>query len=170
MLVRFIISSISIFLLYSAYAYLRDSKSCKCIQDKRYPARLKNLELVILSFNIITLTLAFIGSEFNVLHILAKSGISIYTIGTIVVLIMLSFYSYFVYNVYKFRQTTACDCKCADKWPRMFIYLQAIVITLMLIVTVWGSVSILSAKSSIGSTIKKLSPKPLSFKRSSFIK
>lgn len=170
MLVRFIISSISIFLLYSAYAYLRDSTSCKCIQDKRYPARLKNLELIILSFNIIALTFAFIGSEFNVLHILAKSGISLYTIGMIAALIMVSFYSYFVYNVYNFRQTTTHDCKCADKWPRIFIYLQAILITLMLIVTVWGSVSILSAKSVIGSTIKKLSPKSLSFKRSSFKK
>ena len=75
MLVRFVFSSISIFLLYSAYAYLRDSTSCKCIQDQRYPTRLKNMELIMLSMNILTLTAAFIGSEFKIMHVLIKSGI-----------------------------------------------------------------------------------------------
>ena len=166
MLLLFIFSSILIFLLYSAYAYLRDSKSCKCIQNQLYPIRLKYLELVILSMNIITLTFAFIGSEFKVLDILVKSGISIYTSMIIMSLIILLFYSYFVYNVYKFRQTTTTDCKCADKWPRMFIYLQAILMALMLTVTLYASITMLS-RTSTGSIIKKLSPKAVSFKRSS---
>ena len=163
MLFTFIFSSIIIFLLYSAYAYLRDTKSCKCIQDQRYPNRLKIMELIMLSMNIITLTVAFIGSQFNMMHILAKSGISPVHIAIIVATFIFIFYSYFVYNVYKFRQTTTYDCQCADKWPRMFIYLQAFLVVIMLFITLQTSVSMLS-RSPVGSTLKKLSPKPISFK------
>ena len=165
MLVRFIISTITIFLLYSTYAYLRDSTSCNCIKDRRYPARLKNFELLILSVNIIVLTMAFIGSEFNMLELIHRSGISIYTIGAISGLIMLAFYSYFVYNVYKFRQTTESNCQCADKWPRMFIMVQAGIISLSLLITIFSSVSMLSAKSSIRGTLKRLSYKKSSYKK-----
>ena len=166
MLVTFIISAIIIFLLYSAYAYLRDTKSCKCIQDQRYPTRLKNMELIMLSMNILTLTAAFIGSEFKIMHVLIKSGISLAHIAIIVAIILISFYSYFVYNVYKFRQTTPYDCQCADKWPRIFIYVQTFLIVLMLVITLLGSLSMMKSKSPIVSTFKKLSPKPVSFKSS----
>lgn len=166
MLVKFIFSSITIFLLYSAYAYLRDTKTCKCIKGQHYPTRLKNLELIMLSLNILTLTMAFIGSEMNLMSIIVKSGISIYAIGIIFALIVISFYSYFVYNVYKFRQTIETHCDCADKWPYYYIILQAIIIVLSFIIAVFASGYMLTSKNNIGSAVKRLSQKPSSFRKS----
>jgi drug/metabolite transporter (DMT)-like permease len=126
-------SIISIVLLYFAYAYLKGLKTCACANDL-YATRLKNLESILLGFNVMIFCFAVLSS-FHLFNALDKIKQHILKIAMVGGLIMLAYYSYFVYNGYSFWKSLPADCACADKWPKYYIYLQSIVYFLILTLT-----------------------------------
>lgn len=124
---------ISIVLLYSAYAYLKTLKTCKCANDL-YATRLKKLESILLGLNIFILLFAILGS-FKILNILGtfkKHFLKIAMLGGITMLIYSLF---FIYNGYEFWRTLPVTCACADKWQKYYIYFQTIVYFLIVLLT-----------------------------------
>ena len=127
-------SLIGIILLYFAYAYLKNLKTCNCV-NSTYTMRLKNMEVVFLVIN----SIFFLFSIFGSLHILGsleKIKNHIFKLIMLGGITMLLFYSYFVYTGYQFWNTMQDNCKCASGWQKYYIYAQTMVLFLIILSTV----------------------------------
>ena len=126
-----IVSILSIVILYFVYAYLSGLKTCKCANDL-YVTRLKNLEAILLGLNVIMFCFSILSSFhlFNALDKIKQHILKIVMLGGITMLI---YYSYFVYNGYEFWNTLPDKCDCADKWQKYYIYLQSIIYFLVIL-------------------------------------
>jgi hypothetical protein len=127
-------SLIGIILLYFAYAYLKNLKTCDCV-NSTYTTRLKNLEVVFLVIN----SIIFLFSIFGYLHILGaleKIKNHIFKLIMLGGITMLLVYSYFVYTGYNFWNTMQAKCTCAEGWQKYYIYLQTIVFFLIIVFTI----------------------------------
>jgi hypothetical protein len=114
-------------LIYFAYDYLRKLEECMCAQGKvlseEHKANihyLKQIELLLLILLFVNLLFAF-QSRLTPL------------LSTLFFFAILVVYAVFVKNVYQLYQNLPSDCDCALKWPRFYIYLQAILMTLVLL-------------------------------------
>ena len=128
---------IAIILVYCAYMYLKNLKSCDCV-NQTYVGQLANLELIILGLNFLGL-FASVVTMTDLLKIKAYAkyvmfGIAVYFIGVLIL------EGYIAYNVYKFQDTMKSPCKCADKWQKYYIYLQGIFAGLIVLSTAWFSI------------------------------
>lgn len=134
-----IFSVITIVILYYAYVYLKDLKTCGCAQSI-YVDRLKILEEFLLGFNVLNFIMVIFGSLqiFKTInnykeHIM--KFIMLFGIG------MLLFHIYFVYTTYKFSTNIKPDCLCADTWEKYYIYLQSgLMVLIVLFTTVFAGV------------------------------
>lgn len=128
-----IISVLTIVILYFVYIYLKGLATCNCVNDL-YATRLKNLEAILLGFNVIMFCFSLIVSlnHFNALEKFKKHIMKIIMLGGIT---MLVYYSYFVYNGYQFWNTLKDKCECADKWQKYYIYLQTFFFFLTILLT-----------------------------------
>lgn len=121
-----IASIIGIALLYFAYDYLHKLESCMCAQgmaDEEHRAditKLKYIELLLLVIAIANLLLAFNRSLTPFL-------------STLFFFFMIVVYAIFVMNVVKLYRNMPSTCECALKWPRYYIYLQTLLMTLVLL-------------------------------------
>ena len=124
---------ISIILLYFAYAYLKGLKTCECA-NQLYATRLKNLEAILLGFNVFILAFAVLSS-FKIINVLDKLKQHILKIAMLGGITMLLFYSVFIFNGYKFWNTLPVVCSCANKWEKYYIYFQTIFFFLITLFT-----------------------------------
>lgn len=124
---------ITIVILYFIYAYLKGLKSCTCANDL-YATRLKNLEGILLGFNVFLFCFAILSS-FHLFNSLDKIKHHILKIAMLGGVTMLIYYAFFVYNGYNFWLSLPAKCDCADKWQKYYIYLQTIVYLVILVLT-----------------------------------
>jgi hypothetical protein len=118
---------IGIVLIYFAYDYLRKLENCMCAQGmfqsedrKADITKLKYIELLLLVIALANFFFAF------------KNKLSP-LLSTIFFFFMLAVYIIFIMNVVKLYNNMPSDCECAIQWPRYYIYLQSILMTLTLI-------------------------------------
>ncbi len=118
---------IGIVLIYFAYDYLRKLEDCMCAQGmfqsedrKADITKLKYIELLLLVIALANFLFAF------------KNKLSP-LLSTIFFFFMLAIYIVFVMNVVKLYNNMPPDCECALQWPRYYIYIQSILMTLTLI-------------------------------------
>ena len=118
-----VISVLTIVILYFVYTYLKGLKTCDCVNDT-YATRLKNLEGILLGLNVIMFCFTLLASFhlFNALDKFKQHVLKIIVLGGIT---MLVYYSYFAYNGYQFWNTLKDKCECADSWQKYYIYLQS---------------------------------------------
>ncbi len=118
---------IGIVLIYFAYDYLRKLEDCMCAQGmfqsedrKADITKLKYIELLLLVIALANFLFAF------------KNKLSP-LLSAIFFFFMLAIYIVFVMNVVKLYNNMPADCECALQWPRYYIYIQSILMTLTLI-------------------------------------
>ena len=128
-----IISVLTIVILYFVYTYLKGLASCDCVNDL-YATRLKNLEAILLGLNVIMFCFSLLASFhlFNALDKFKQHILKVIMLGGIT---MLVYYSYFVYNGYQFWNTLKDKCECADKWQKYYIYLQSFFFFITILLT-----------------------------------
>ncbi len=121
-------SIIGIALLYFAYDYLRKLEDCMCAQgvanaeeNKADIQKLKYIELLLL-------VIAILNLIFSLNTVFSPLIATFFTIAIVVI------YVFFVMNVYRLYRNMPSDCECALKWPRYYLYIQALLMTMVLIV------------------------------------
>jgi hypothetical protein len=124
----FIISTlVGVILIGFAIHYLQKLEECLCAQGKavleEQKANLQHLKRI----EILLLILLFTNSLFAFQSRLTP------LLSTLFFFVILAVYVIFVMNVYKLYQSMPSDCECALKWPRFYIYLQALIMTAVLI-------------------------------------
>jgi len=124
----FTISIINCILLYFAYLYLRKLKSCPCV-DQDYTDTLRKTELTVLSLVVFSTSIGLLEVFFKPRQLYQKHFnkyvifVFLFMVCTIIV------NTKFVYDTYHFYRTLKPNCKCANKWPKYFIYYDATVFT-----------------------------------------
>ena len=124
----FIISAlVGVILIGFAIHYLQKLEECLCAQVKAVSEEqkanlqhLKRIEILLLILLFANLLFAF-QSRLTPL------------LSTLFFFVILAVYVIFVMNVYKLYQSMPSDCECALKWPRFYIYLQALIMTAILL-------------------------------------
>ncbi len=120
-------SIIGIILLYFAYTYLVKLEDCLCVQglsksdeNKANITHLKYIELFLLVVALLNLLFAFKKKLTPLL-------------STFFFIIIIILYIIFVYNVIKLYRNIPADCECALQWPRYYIYFQALLYSIILL-------------------------------------
>ncbi len=124
----FIISAlVGVILIGFAIHYLQKLEECLCAQGKAVSEEqkanlqhLKRIEILLLILLFANLLFAF-QSRLTPL------------LSTLFFFVIVAVYVIFVMNVYKLYQSMPSDCECALKWPRFYIYLQALIMTAILL-------------------------------------
>jgi hypothetical protein len=118
---------VGVVLIAFAIHYLQKLEECLCAQGKAVSAEqkanlqhLKRIEILLLILLFANLLFAF------------RSRLTPF-LTTLFVFVILAVYALFVMNVYKLYNSMPSDCECALKWPRFYIYFQAIMMSVVLL-------------------------------------
>jgi len=131
--VSLFISIVILYFVYRAYDYLGNLEKCNCAPQV-YIERLKWVEIAYL---VVYLT----GIIANVLSML--TGIEFVMNSTVAFgyfICILGLYVYFVYNLYEYRQQLKPSCECSNQWQNNIMYVQALYLSLPILLLVLGYV------------------------------
>jgi hypothetical protein len=119
-------SAIVLYFIYYTYLYLRQLESCECaIRYRKDIIALKDMELILLVLNVFMIA----GSVFDYkLHMKLNGAL----VG-IFMLIEIVFLGIFINHTYHLYHKMPKNCDCFNKYPRYFLYLQAISYSITLI-------------------------------------
>ena len=137
----FTISIINCILLYLAYLYLKKLKNCSCV-NQHFTEKLRKTELNVLGLVLFSTTMGLLEVFFKPHQLYQKHFntylifVSAFMIGSILI------NTKFVFDTYHFYRTLKPNCNCANKWPKYFIYYDAIVFTLGIVGFTLGALAI----------------------------
>ena len=124
---KFIMSAITIILIYCIYNYLRGLENCDCV-NQQLVDRIKNIEL----FLLVVMTLGLVVSVYygntavgQLTGFFIANPAMMYIVG-LYMLFIIGIESYLVYEVYNLRKTLPKNCECADKWQLNLLYGQCV--------------------------------------------
>lgn len=137
---------ISIVLLYFAYDYLRKLEDCVCTQQMGVvaPADLETLKYIELLMIILLVLNFFIAFQRTIPIFFA----------TLLAILLLALYVYFVIHVRRLYMNMPDTCDCSMKFPRYILYVQAILMTVSIVM--WVVVFFMTIMASIA--LSRLSP------------
>lgn len=128
---------VNIILIYVVYLYLDNLKTCDCV-NQSITAKLKDTQYTILQLTVIGSLLAIINTVFGMTSSKNKT-VKMGIIASYIVLYIASVVIdvKFIYNTYNFHKTLQSPCECANKWQKYVIYIDAILYTITISMTVF---------------------------------
>lgn len=136
---------ISLIVLYFAYDYLVKLEDCVCAQQLGVVSqadikKLKYIELFMIVLLFLNYFIAF------------QKRLSI-GIATLFTLLMIAVYVYFVVHVHRLYMNMPDTCDCSMKFPRYILYVQAILMSLALLMWVFVFIMIVMASVAISRVV-----------------
>jgi len=117
-IINIILTLLIIWLLYYTYKYLKHLESCECaIKYRKEIEILKTQEMFLIILNIFSIFVLVFDK-----HII---NIPLW-LGTLLLLFNIGFCTTFIYNVYELYSRMPKNCDKKNKFPRYYLYLQAI--------------------------------------------
>lgn len=133
---KLIFPFIGLYVIYTAYSYADSLKDCSCISSlKTQIDHIKTFEQALMTLQVIMILLQIIAIVMPPSKLFAfTSKYAIFWVFGIYILAMIFIMIYFVSSVYDFAEQIPEDCKCAMKWQRNILYLQALLYTFSLFI------------------------------------
>jgi hypothetical protein len=133
--------------------YLNTLKDCSCYKEEN-KTNYSNITylIVIESFILTMFIIGLIGSIFIIYYMNNVKNIPIMTGGKqsslytfLIILLLFSLIGcgiqiYFIYNVYKLSENVNNECICTKSWLRYLLYIQTIIITFGLLMSVFYTI------------------------------
>jgi len=133
---KLIFPFIGLYVIYTAYSYADSLKNCSCISSlKPQIEHIKTFEQALMTLQVIMILLQIIAIVMPPSKLFAfTSKYAIFWVFGIYILAIIFIMIYFVSSVYDFAEQIPEDCKCAMKWQRNILYLQALLYTFSLFI------------------------------------